>query len=67
MVKDYGGDLHRWYTWKYHFDRVRVRRGVKGEMNRVDDDRLALWARDIKQAGITDFPSTNSACGLGGE
>ena len=32
-----------------------MRRGVKGEINGVDDDRLALWAAGIKQAGITDF------------
>jgi len=32
-----------------------VRRGVKGEIDGVDDDGLALWAAGIKQAGITDF------------
>ena len=34
---------------------MRLRRRVKGEINGVDDDRLALWARGIKQAGITNF------------
>jgi hypothetical protein len=38
FVKDYGGDLHRWCTWKYHFEGVRVRRGVKGEVDGMDDE-----------------------------
>jgi hypothetical protein len=64
FVKDYRGDLHRWCTWKYHFEGVRVRRGVKGEIDRVDDDGLALWAGGIKQAGITDFFQPTARVGL---
>ncbi|KAK0655368.1 hypothetical protein B0T16DRAFT_451062 [Cercophora newfieldiana] len=55
FVKDYGGDLHRWCTRKYHFEGVRVRRGVKGEIDGVGDDGLALWSAGIMQTGITDF------------
>ncbi|KXX77144.1 hypothetical protein MMYC01_207572 [Madurella mycetomatis] len=64
FVKDYGGDLHRWCTWKYHFEGVRVRRGVKGGIDGVDDDGLALWAAGIKQAGITDFFQPTARVGL---
>ncbi|KAK4243103.1 hypothetical protein C7999DRAFT_36577 [Corynascus novoguineensis] len=64
FVKDYGGDLHCWCTWKYHFEGVRVRRGVKGEIDGVDDDGLALWAGGIKQAGITDFFQPTARVGL---
>jgi hypothetical protein len=68
FVKDYGGDLHRWCTWKYHFEGVRVRRGVKGEIDGVDNDGLALWSAGIKQAGITDFfqPKKESSGTAGG-
>ncbi|KAK3357992.1 hypothetical protein B0T25DRAFT_517330 [Lasiosphaeria hispida] len=55
FIKDYGGGLHCWCTWKYHFEGVCVWRGVKGEIDRVDDDGLAVWAAGIKQTGITDF------------
>jgi len=64
FVKDYGGDLHRWCTWKYHFEGVRVRRGVKDEIDGVDDDGLALWAAGIKQTGITDFFQPTARVGL---
>ena len=64
FIKEYGGDLHRWCTWKYHFEGVRVRRGVKGEIDGVDDDGLALWAAGIKQARITDFFQPTTRVGL---
>lgn len=41
-----------------------MRRGVKGEINGVDDDGLALWAGGIKQAGITDFFQPTARVGL---
>ena len=41
-----------------------MRRGVKGEINRVNDDRLALWAAGIKQTGITDFFQSTVHVGL---
>ena len=56
--------LHRWCTWKYHFEGVRVRRGVKGEIDGVDGHGLALWAGGIKQAGITDFFQSTARVGL---
>jgi hypothetical protein len=48
----------------HHFEGVGVRRGVKGEIDGVDDDGLALWAGSIKQAGITDFFRPTARVGL---
>lgn len=41
-----------------------MRRGVKGEIDRVDDDGLALWAAGIKQTSITDFFHPTASVGL---
>ena len=43
---------------------MRIRYGVKDEIDRVDDDRLALWAAGIKQTDITDFFQLTARIGL---